>query len=106
MACRVRVRGHERHKDEIRRIIFHQDWATSGPSSIDAWNYWRNVRVDEVLEGNEKRLEEIGDEIPPPMSIEEAQIEVEKLLSEQGVDPNRSSAPLLKSESSVRGSDD
>ena len=57
-------------------ITFHQGWATDGPSLFDSWSYWRDVRVDEVREKNQSRLDEIGHEIPSPKPIEEVQLEI------------------------------
>ena len=72
------------NKEKLGQLVtFHQGWATDGPSLFDSWSYWRGVRVDEAREKNQKRLDEIGDEIPPPKTIEEIQLEIDKQLSEQ-----------------------
>ena len=74
-----------KNKEKLGQLItFHQGWATDGPSLFDSWNYWRGVQVDEVREKNQKRLDEIGDEIPLPKSIEEVQAEIDKEFSESG----------------------
>ena len=66
-----------RNKEKLGQLItFHQGWATDGPSLFDSWRYWRGVRVAEVREKNQDRLDEIGNEIPAPEPVVEVQLEI------------------------------
>ena len=82
--------GADAAKTKLGHLInFREDDLNTETSAIRDWNYWRQVRSQEVRQDNLRRLKGISDQLPKRLTLEQSQAVIDKLQSEQAAPSNR-----------------